>query len=265
MEKFCHKLHVLGIFALFFGKNSCMESVSENKVLTPEEASQFREFKRERHERELAARLKRAIVDCSRRGAEKNALSRACALAKKYGVHAVAVSPVNVALCRRILEESAVGVICIVGGTGESLSAVKKCEAKKAFACGAREVRLVLCYSRLALGDLSYLKREIKKVKKAAKKHVLTVSLEDHSLTREEVLLGVKAAREAKADGVCVRGELGLLEAALEAGGGMRVDVSDVENVEQFNSLLRAGAFGVGTARLQEIAEELFAEAEREG
>lgn len=236
----------------------------ENVVISEKEAAQFREFKRSRREAETELRLRKAIVDASRRETEKRALAHACGIAKKFRASAVAVSPVNVALCRRILQESGVGVICYVGGTGESLPAVKKSEAKKAFSHGAGEVRLVPCYSRLVAGDLPYLKREIKKVKKAAKKHALTLSLEDRALSREEVLTGVRAAVEAKADGVCVRGELSFLSAALEASGGMRVDVSLAENSEQFESLLRAGASRAGSACLEGIAEELFQKIERE-
>ena len=232
-------------------------------TITPDEAAQFEEFKRTRRENEIAIRLQKSVIDASRRETDRSALARACALAKKYRASAVAVSPVNTALCRRILEDSGVGVICLTGGTGESLPAVKKIEAKKAFACGAGEIRMVLCYSHLALGDFNYLKKEIKKVRKAAKKRVLTVSLEDRSLTREEVALGVRAAREAKADGVCVRGELSHLASAIDAGNGLRVDVSGVENAEQFNSLLRAGAARAYTAHLETIAEELFSEASR--
>lgn len=231
-------------------------------VISPVEAAQFQEFKRTRREAEIAARLTKSVIDASRRETDKKAVARALALAKKYGSGAVLVSPVNVALARRIAEDSHIKIICLVGGTGESLPAVKKCEAKKAFSCGAGEIRLVLCYSQLAGGNLNYLKREIKKVRKAAKKRPVTVSLEDHALTREEILLGVKAAREAKADGVCVRGELVLFTVASDEGGGLHIDVSGVENAEQFNSLLRAGANRVCTACIERVAEELFREAE---
>lgn len=232
-------------------------------TITPDEAAQYEEFKRTRRENEIAIRLQKAVIDATQRETDRAALARACAVAKKYRASAVAVSPVNVSLCRRILEESGVGVICFAGGTGESLPSVKKTEAKKAFSCGAGEIRLVPCYSRLACGDFNYLKKEVKKVRKAAKKRVLTVSLEDRSLTREEIALGVRAAREGKADGVCVRGELSHLAAAIDAGNGLRVDVSGVENAEQFNSLLRAGASRAYTARLESVAEELFREAGR--
>lgn len=234
----------------------------ENTVITPQEAVQFEEFKRTRREEEIAVRLKKSIVDASRRETDKRALAGALSLAKKYGAGAVLVSPVNVALASRIAEDTHIGVICLVGGTGESLPAVKKCEAKKAFSCGAGEIRLVLCYSQLTGGNLNYLKREIKKVRKAAKKRPVTVSLEDHALSPKEVALGVKAAREAKADGVCVRGELSLLSAATDNGPNLHIEVSGVENAEQFNSLLRAGASRVCTHAIETIAGELFREAE---
>lgn len=235
----------------------------EKKILSAAEAAEYEEFQRSRREQEIAVRLKKTIADASRRDTDRAALQRACETAKKYGASGVLVSPVNVASAKRALSDRAF-VVCLVGGTGESLPATKKTEAKKAVSQGAGEIRLVLCYSALTGKNMSYLKREIKKVKKAAKKIPLIVSLEDHSLTEEEVGFGVRAAREAKSDGVCVRGELSLVLAAANAGAA-RIDVSGVENAEQLNSLMRAGASLAVTPCLDTVAQQLYGELQNQG
>lgn len=243
---------------MFSGKIVSMEEGVQ--YLSAAEAAEYGEFVRSRKETEIALTIKKICVDASRRETDKSALQHACEYAKKLQVASVLVSPVNLAAARRRLAESGIEVCCVVGGTGESLVSVKKTEAKKAVRQGAREIRLIPCYSALTGGNLAYLKREIKKVKKAVKKGALVLSLEDHSLTADDVAFGVRAAREGKADGVCVRGETSLLLRALEASGGkFRTDASCVENAEQLRMLFRAGAYRVATDSAEKIAEELYA------
>ena len=157
--------------------------MEEGTILSAAEAVEYGEFKRTRREREVALTLKKLIVDASRRETDKYVLKGACETAVKMEAFAVLVSPVNVALARKRLDESETLICCLVGGTGESLPSTKRTEAKRALRQGAREIRLVLCYSALSGGNLTYLKREIKRVKRAVKKHALIVSLEDHSLS----------------------------------------------------------------------------------
>lgn len=235
-------------------------------MLSAAEAAEYVEFKRSRREAEIALTLKRLIVDASRRETDKSALRRACETAKKLAASAVLVSPVNVITAKKCLEGSEVHVVCLVGGTGESLPVVKRSEAKRAARAGAKELRLVLCYSALVGGNGAYLKREVRKIKRAAKKCALIVSLEDHSLGEDDVARGVRAACDGGADGVCVRGETQLLVRALNTGSGrIFAECSDVENAEQLKTLLRAGASRLVTGCGERIAEEMYEAARAEG
>jgi deoxyribose-phosphate aldolase len=237
----------------------------EGTILSAAEAVEYGEFKRNRREAEIAVTLRKLTVDASRRETDKYALRRACDAAKKLNAYGVLVSPVNVAAARRRLAGSRVSVICLAGGTGETLTAVKKAEAKKVAAQGAKEIRLVLCYSALRGGNLQYLKKEIKKVRKAVRKSSFVVSLEDHALTEEDIALGVRAAEAAGADGVCVRGETQFVLRALQASAGkMRVDVSGVENSEQLRTLMKAGALFATTHFPEQICAELYRAADEE-
>ncbi len=237
----------------------------EATVITAAEAVEYGEFKRTKREAEIAVALKKLIVDASRRETDRYALKTACESARKLGAYGVLVSPVGVMSAKKHLAGSKTYVACLVGGTGETLMPVKKLEAKKAIAAGARDIRLVLCYSALRAGNLSYLRREVKKVRRAAKKLPLTVSLEDHALSEEEVALGVRAAAEGGADAVCVRGETQLLLRALRASGGkVRVDASGIENAEQMRSLLKAGGHLMQTDVPERIAKEMYEQAKAE-
>lgn len=234
------------------------------KEMSAAEAAEYAEFRRHRRETEISVTLKKLTIDASRRETDKITLKNACACAKKLKADGVLVSPVNVSAARRLLSGSRVRLCCLVGGTGESLISVKKTEAKKAYRQGAKEIHLVCCYSALTGGNLAYLKREIKRVRKAVKKCAFVLSLEDHTLGTEQIATGVRAAREAKADGVIVRGETAYVMCATEAGGEkIKVDCSGVENAEQLRLLLKAGIARAATGSAERIAEELYRDAER--
>lgn len=228
-------------------------------MLSPLEAQEYVEFKRMRRETEVMLTLKKLVTDASRREMDRSALKSACEFARRTQGSGILVSPVNVAAAKRQLAGSNVHIICIVGGTGETLPAVKRGEAKRAVRLGAEEIRLIPCYSALTGRNLSYLKREIKRVRRAAGRCSVILSLEDHALTEEEIAFGVRAACEGGANGVCVRGEAELLLRALELGAGkVFADCSGVENAEQVKLLLRAGASRLVSGNGVRIAEELY-------
>ncbi len=220
----------------------------------------FTEFKRTRREAEVLLTLKKLISDASRRETDRPLLKKICDFAKKEKLSGVLVSPVNVSAAKKLLAGSGVRIICLVGGSGETLPAVKKFEAKRAVRAGAEELRLVPCYSALVRGDLACLKREIRKVRRAVRGHGVVLSLEDHSLSEEDVALGTRAACEGGAAGVCVRGETPLLLRAIEVGAGkISVECSGVENTAQLRSLQALGALRLVSPCSEKLSEELFA------
>ena len=252
---FCHKLPKKRIFFLVFGKTEDMET----HTFTEAEAAEFEEFQRMRRETEAPLTLKKIAVDASARETDRHALYAACDLAKKIGAFAVLVSPVNVSAARRRLGEAQSQIACVVGGTGESLLSVKKTEAKRARAQGAKIIRLVPCYSALFSGNVAYLKREIKKVRRAAKKCRVVLSLDDHALSKEDIERGLTAAAEGKADGVSLRGEVEYaLLAVRYSAGRFGVEVSGVENAAQTRMLLKAGAEHVLSREAERVSEELY-------
>ncbi len=226
-------------------------------ILSAAEAAEFGEFKRTKRETEISFTLRKLIIDASRRESDKFVLKRACESAERLNAAGLLVSPVNVVGARKQIVSTP--VYCTVGGMGESLISVKKIEAKKAIRQGAKQIKLMLCYSALTGGNFAYLKREIKRIRRVVKKRTLIVSLEDHSLGEDAIVLGVKAACAAKADGVCVRGEASLVVRAIEAGSGrIFVEVADVENASQLRLLMKAGAEHAYTVCGEKIAEDLF-------
>ena len=229
------------------------------RTLSEAEAAEFEEFQRTRREAEAELTLKKLQVDASKRETDRHSLYAACDLAKKIGAFSVTVSPVNVSAARRRLGESLSLICCTVGGTGESLITIKQKEAKRAMNQGAKIIRLVPCYSALFGGNIGYLKREVKKVRRAAKKCRVVLSLDDHALSREDIEKGITAAVEGKADAVSVRGETDLTLFAVRCSAGrLGVEASGVENAEQMRMLLRSGTEYVLSSNADHVSEELY-------
>lgn len=219
------------------------------------EAAEYEAFRKNRLEAEIALTLRRVIVDASEPTAADE-LRRLCDGARRLRVYGVLVPPVRVGAAKRLLAGSETRVICFVAG--ESFSCVKRSETARAVRQGAREVRFA--FSRCALADRreNYLRRELRRAKRAAGRASLVVDLSDSALSEDEAALGVRAAREGRADGVCVRGDvLSVLRAAEGGAGRLRVDAGCADDAKQFLLLVRAGAVRVCTARIDALAEAL--------
>ncbi len=237
----------------------------DNVVLSAAEAAEYGEFKRTRREAEVTVALHKLIIDALQHE-DRYSLKTACNCARKMCSYGVLVSPVGAAAAKRHLQGSECYVIALVGGTGETLSSVKKYETKRAISAGAREIRLAVCYSALKAGNFGYVRREIKKVKRAARRVPLVVSLEDRRLSADEIALAVRCAADGGADAVCVRGETELVLRALRVSAGkLRVDASGVENAGQLKDLQKAGAACITTAFSEQIAGEMYKMAQEAG
>ncbi|MBO5046621.1 MAG: hypothetical protein J6C93_07100 [Clostridia bacterium] len=230
----------------------------ETKTEHVSEQLEFAEFRRTRRETELQLALRRITVNASKREITREGLKRACESAVRLGTDGVLVSPINASSVRRMVAERGKRLCCIVGGTGETLVSVKRAEARRVSREGAREIWFVPSASILRSHGASGLKREIKRVRRCVKKRTFFLLLDDPFLSSEEILLGVRAAKEAGADGVCVRGEVDVALAVLTASEGkLFVCCTGVENAEQLRLLLKIGVGRVCCVNAAEMAEEM--------
>lgn len=224
-----------------------------------DEEAEYTEFKRARKEAEIKLIFKKLVADASRREADGVTVKKTCDFVKKNSLCGVLVSPIRAACAKRQLAGGG-AVLCLAGGTGETLPAVKKCEIKKLFRLGVKEFRFVPCYSAIEGRDLSYMKRELGKIRRAVRDAALVLALDDRSVDEEGISIGVRAACESGFNGVCVRGETPLLLRAVEEGGGkVFADCTGVENAEQLRALLRLGANRLATPCPEQIVGEIRA------
>lgn len=146
-------------------------------------------------------------------------------------------------------------LFALIGGTGETLPAVKKYEARKAVRLGAEALVLLPSVMLLHGGAVQAAKREWRPVLRAAGKRGVFVSLADPALNGEETLSGVRAAKKAGASGVVVRGEVAIVSAAFREA--CPVCTRGAESAEELSLLCKAGAGYAFTAQAECLAGEL--------
>ena len=249
------------------------------RVLSAGEAARFREFLRRRKETELALMLHRLISDLTS-VSDRAALRVGVESAVRMGAFGVLVTPDKLPLVRKLLQESGksgqpaaqtaaqpaaqasaqtvAGVprlFALIGGTGETLPAVKKYEARKAVRLGAEALVLLPSVMLLHGGAVQAAKREWRPVLRAAGKRGVFVSLADPALNGEETLSGVRAAKKAGAAGVVVRGEVAIVSAAFREA--CPVCTQGVGSAEELSLLCKAGAGYAFTAQAECLAGEL--------
>ena len=241
------------------------------RVLSAGEAARFCEFLRKRKETELALMLHRLISDLTS-ASDRAALRAGVEGAVRMGAVGVLVTPDKLPLVRKLLQESgksgqpaaqpaaqtAAGVprlFALIGGTGETLPAVKKYEARKAVRLGAEALVLLPSVMLLHGGAVQAAKREWRPVLRAAGKRGVFVALTDPSLNGEETLSGVRAANKAGAAGVVVRGEVAIVSAAFREA--CPVCTQGVGSAEELSLLCKAGAGYAFTVQAECLAGEL--------
>ena len=162
-----------------------------------------------------------------------------------------------------------VKIACVVGfPMGENVTAVKVLEAKRAVADGADEIDMVACISAIKNGNYSYVKKEIRRVVKAAKVSVKVI-IETSLLTREEMIRAAVCARDAGAafvktsTGYFGEGakaeDVRLLKETVKGACGVKAS-GGIRTAENLREMIEAGADRIGTSAGVSIAETLKSE-----
>lgn len=235
-------------------------------AISEEERAEFEEFKKQKKILEIKRLLKMIDHTLLKQTATRADVKKLCAEAKDYGFASVCVQPVYVADCFRYLKDAqAIKIACVVGfPMGENKTETKVYETKKALADGADEIDMVVCISAIKNGDYGYVKKEIKKVVKAARGCPVKAIIETSLLTQSEMIKAAECARDAgaayvktstgyfgsgaKAEDVRLLKQTVKGVCLVKASGG-------IKNADQFKEMVDAGADRIGTSSGIEIAE----------
>lgn len=195
-----------------------------------------------------------------------------CKVARKYNVATVCVRPYDVAVCKKLLENSEVLVSAVIGFPhGNSTTNVKVFEAIKAIEDGAVELDIVMPIGRVLSGDWDYVKEDIRAVTEACheRKVLIKVIFENAFLSHEEIIKCCQICEELNVDFVKTSTGFANIGATLEhvklmrANCGPQVAIKasgGIRNLDQLLELYKAGAARFGTSSTQNIMEEIIKE-----
>lgn len=245
-----------------------MENLELEKAVTPNEiiissaeAEEFRAFKKQKRIEEAKTAMARVEAECATRGLTLTELKKVCDGAKRTRLSAVRVYPALLTSVKAFLQGSGVKSDCVVGGLGETTTKVKVYECKQARKLGAGEITLVLSPSMLKSGRTGEVRREIKKVVKAAKKSIVKVVAEGEWQESELVKLGRTVAwARAKFLSVQYYGGAEMLKKQL--GDSCMLEVTGVNDFSDFKALIKAGVERIATKTYEEFFAMLMKEAE---
>lgn len=109
--------------------------------------------------------------------------------AKDYGFYAIVVSPYYVEYAKKLLKNSEIKLVTVVGfPLGFNATKAKKKEAKIAIESGADEIDMVINIQAFKAGDHDTIVKELKKIREVAEGKILKVIIEAELLSDEELI-----------------------------------------------------------------------------
>lgn len=163
------------------------------EIKTPDDETEkrlYEEFKRKMNLNAAAAQIAKLEYDVAQATASKAELRRACQEANRLKLGAVCVLPNQVKHCVHFLgsDPQTSLVACISSPHGGDTTKVKTAAVKNAVKDGVDEAEVTAPVSHIKDGNWSYVKREFKKLKNAAKNRSLRINVESRLLTPQELV-----------------------------------------------------------------------------
>ena len=203
-----------------------------------------------------------------------SAIKSACADATALGLGGVSVMPAFVRQCSAILgaqqSRKCRLIACVGHPSGSDVTAIKVKAVKRAIKDGADEVEVTVPVAHIRDGNLSYVKRELKKLRSACKKIALRIDTESALLTRSEIIRICAIAAECGVNSVKV------CSGGLTGNGGtdifadIKTAVKDkctikaegAATVLEMSAAIDLGASVIGSKNAADVARTILAAAE---
>ena len=190
-------------------------------------------------------------------------LEKLCDIAYKNSYYGVCVNPCNVAFVKGYIQSklnSSLKVVSVVGfPLGANSSETKRQEALDVIRNGADEIDVVINIGFAKQGKFGFVKNEIKKIKSAAKKHIVKVIIETCYFNLNEILKLSKICVQCKVDYIKTSTGFGTGGAKVEdvsaiyehTKGLCKIKASGGIHTRQMAiDLVNAGASRIGTSHI---------------
>ena len=228
---------------------------AESVRISAKDAQEYRAYKQQKKIAEITGAISRSATPVG----VKDDMKRLAERAARFRQKSIKVHLTQLTQAKNHLQKSAVKVDCIVGGNGETLTKVKVYETRIARKSGAGEITLAVTPSQLLTCQYGEIKREIRRVKRAARTAVFKVWADKHY----PFPLLARMARLASETGVdffSVPYFLGCERLRYDLFGKCRLEVSDVETLEGFKKMAWAGVERIVSSHISEVYLEWMKE-----
>jgi len=226
-------------------------------TISSREALEYCAYKKQKKVSSIMEGISRAVCVLD----EKEDVHRALAQALRLRISAIRVTPLQLEKNSAKFVERGVSADCIIGGNGETLSKVKACEAKLALRLKARQLTVKLAPSYINACRYAEMRREIRKIRRLAKKSILKVSVGGGSTANLSRL--ARICSEVGVDYFSIPYFHGCERIKAELSGGVKLEVVGVESLVNYKKLVNAGVGRIVTGHIAEFYEEWIQEADK--
>ncbi len=231
--------------------------LNQGVTLTHKEAEEYCAYKRQKKISEITAAMRRSESVLTVNDNPVKLFERATRLRQA----AVRMNPVEMVQKGEGLKNAILKIDCLVGGNGETLSKVKAYEIKQALKAGAREITCLITPSFVATSRYTELKKELKRLRRAAGKAILKARIE-RNYPQATLSRLARICSESGAHYFSLPYFDGCESLLHELSLGCQLEVSGVETLAVFKKTAGAGMGRVLTTRAWEIYSEWLKEVE---
>lgn len=239
------------------------------------EEALYEDFKRKINLQAAYAQIKKIEYNLSDITAGLSALRMACTDASTLKLGGICVAPSFVKACSNFLGAAAHRksslIACISYPNGADTTDIKVKAVKRALKDGADEVEVTAPIAQIRDGNFQYVKRELKKLRRATKNRSLRISAECSLLTAQDVMRLCMLAADCRINSVkTISGGYG--DEASKTIADIRSAVKDkctikaegVSTVTELSAAVDMGAGIVGSKNAPAVARYILAAAKNE-
>ncbi len=252
---------VFNAFPIARGEEMAGKSVPEKEgrvSITAREAMEYREFKRQQKRAEILSAISKSEGMIEKTSEVSKTAERAANLRQS----AVRITPTRLEAIGNFFHRRAVALDCVIGGNGETLTKVKRYEAKTAIKLGAKELTLVLSPYAVTHCRYEEIRKELKKISRTAKRVKWKVWV-DKGYPYATLSRLARLCSEVRAAYFCVPYFEGCEKLNIDLTNGCKLQVSGIDNLTLYKKMVAAGVQRIVTERAWDIYQDWLQEVEK--
>ncbi len=234
------------------------KQVEKGVTISQKEAEEYRAYKRQKKISEITSAMRQSESVLT----GNDSASKLCEQVARLRQTSVRMRPSDLLQRGDIFKRSGVKIDCLIGGNGETFPRVKAYEAKQAIRAGAKELTVILTPSLIASSRYTELKKELRRVRRAAGKIPLKARVEK-SYPQATLSRLARLCSEMGIQYLSMPYFLGCERAQADLLSGCRLEVTGVDNLADFKKMAGAGMGRIVTGRGWEIYAEWLKEVEQ--